>query len=381
MNVARQTINMFNEVRARDRLFYRGKANLRQNHRQVDESLDVSADKDQSSEATSSKTKIRRKDSLAEPDIENQRLHICQRRIIPKQWRFRRTVSNKKFKCVECHYRSNGPRFVKMHFKLTHRQAVFNRQQCIQVLDEDEATRTLADYEKKYFNKNLVSKPFECGICEYRATTKGNAHDHMLQIHQVALNEAKRLVKVLPSDEANKTVDEYNKKIACKTGLYYTKLRLERKDETKSAAKNKQATAQSGQTTVNRKFKCVECFFRSNRPMFVKKHFEMTHKQLTFNNQQSIQVLDDDEALQTLADYEIKYLRKEVVCKPYKCGICEYRSSQKSNARNHICRVHRVESHQALTLVKVLSLDEAEQTVGEYNEKFGPKSGSVRSYI
>jgi hypothetical protein len=112
----------------------------------------------------------------------------------------------KKFKCVKCHLRSNWQKNVLNHFKIKHRQVPFNPTQCVQVLDEVEAARTFAAYEKKHAVKIHTCKPYKCGQCEYRAAYKYNAYYHMQKVHKVDSYEAKRLVEVLSLDEAQKTV-------------------------------------------------------------------------------------------------------------------------------------------------------------------------------
>jgi hydrogenase maturation factor len=185
---------------------------------------------------------------------------------------------------------------------------MFNYSQRFQVLDEDEAMRTLAAYERNY------------------------ASNRITQVHyQVEFNEAKRIVDALPVDEAKKTAEK----------------------------------------AINRKFKCVECYYRSNYLMCVTRHSRMAHPQVVFSRSQSFQVLDDDEATRTLAAYEKNFVKqKNFACKPYKCGICEHRSLQISNAYTHMRQVHQVEFYEAYRLVEVLPLDEAEKTVGDYNKKF-----------
>jgi hypothetical protein len=88
------------------------------------------------------------------------------------------------------------------------------------VLDEEEATRSLAAYKKNQPWKSIPCKPFKCGKCEYRAAQKSNVYAHMRRIHQVEFYEVKRLVKVLPLDEAEKTVKEYNIKFGEKSGRF-----------------------------------------------------------------------------------------------------------------------------------------------------------------
>jgi hypothetical protein len=46
----------------------------------------------------------------------------------------------------------------------------------------------------------------------------------MRRIHQVDFSEARRLVKALPLDEAEKTVGDYNKKFLSKNGLFRPEL-------------------------------------------------------------------------------------------------------------------------------------------------------------
>jgi hypothetical protein len=72
---------------------------------------------------------------------------------------------NKNFKCVKCHFRSNRWINLSQHFKKVHWEVPFNRTQCVQVLDEEEATRTLAAYENNYSKNKIVCRPFKCGMC------------------------------------------------------------------------------------------------------------------------------------------------------------------------------------------------------------------------
>jgi hypothetical protein len=131
--------------------------------------------------------------------------------------------NNKKFKCVKCHFRSNLLGCMTKHFKIVHWQVAFDRKQCIQVLDEAEATRTLAAYEQNHAGQSVVCKPFKCVLCEYRTTQRPNVYIHMRRFHQAESHEAERVVEVLPLDEAEKTVGDYNKKFARKRGRYFSR--------------------------------------------------------------------------------------------------------------------------------------------------------------
>jgi hypothetical protein len=106
------------------------------------------------------------------------------------------------------------------------------------VLDEDEATRTLKDYELDPVADSIFCKPYKCGKCEYRTARKDNAYAHMHKVHKVEFYKTKRLVKVLPLDEAAKTVDDYNKKFVSMDGRFRPQLQLDRNAKTGSAAKN-----------------------------------------------------------------------------------------------------------------------------------------------
>jgi hypothetical protein len=136
------------------------------------------------------------------------------------------TVGNKKFKCVECHFRSNLPRCIKTHFKITHPHVKFSQTQCFQVLDEDEATRTLAAYKKNPRGDRYACKPFKCGKCEYRAAHKSTTYRHLTQVHKLDHFKAKRLLEVMPFDDAEKTVGDYNKKFVCDSGISCAKFWL-----------------------------------------------------------------------------------------------------------------------------------------------------------
>jgi hypothetical protein len=156
----------------------------------------------------------------------------------------RRTASSgsKKFKCVSCFYRSNLPRYVSVHFQMAHRKVALSHLQHYEVLDEDEAMRTLAAYEKNHSSKIFPCKPFKCGKCQYRAARKSYAYGHMRQVHQLEFIEAKRLLVVLPFDEAEKTVNEYNKKFVYDNGRFRPNTRLQRERVAGSAASNSSAT-------------------------------------------------------------------------------------------------------------------------------------------
>jgi hypothetical protein len=106
------------------------------------------------------------------------------------------------------------------------------------VLGKIEARRTLNAYEQTYGRDLILCKPYKCGKCEYRATKRDNAYRHIRQVHRVEFNEAKRLVKVLPLDEAEKTVGDFNKKFADETGRCYIQWRLKTDGKTGSVASN-----------------------------------------------------------------------------------------------------------------------------------------------
>jgi hypothetical protein len=280
-------------------------------------------------------------------------------------------VKNKKFKCAQCFFRANWPSYISRHFKMLHWQVPFNDAHCIQVLDEKEATRTLAAYEKNHVGQFITCKPYKCGKCEFRATRRTFVYFHMREIHHVEIAESRRLVEVLPLDEAEKTVKEYNKK--------FTRHRLrflQEKENMKSVA-NDSSTASKDQSDQlilqtdnnsqtadkngNKKLKCIKCFFRSNSRENVLQHFKITHWQVAFNPTQCVQVLDEKEAARTIAAYEKKHAGKICAFKPYKCGECEYRATYKYNAYYHMQKVHKVNSFEAIRLVEVLSLDEAQK--------------------
>jgi hypothetical protein len=146
-------------------------------------------------------------------------------------------VINKKFKCAKCYFRSNWPKCVLTHFKITHQQETFNRTRCIQVLDDKKATRTVAAYDQHFAYRKFDCKPFKCCKCEHRSAQRCNALSHMRNVHKVDMHEAKRLLRVLPLDEAEKTVGDYNKnKFACQS---FRNLLLEREKETKPATTSK----------------------------------------------------------------------------------------------------------------------------------------------
>jgi hypothetical protein len=299
------------------------------------------------------------------------------------QSRHRRiAVGNKKFKCVKCRFRSNWRRYISRHFKTVHRQEALSCLRHYEVLDENEAMRTLADYEQNCESKNLSYKRFQCGMCEYRASQKGNAHGHMRTFHQVELIEAQRLVKFLPLDEAKNTVGEYNEKFVSESGIYQPKkkaaslVQLKRNREKRSAARKGRAA--TSMAVGNKKFKCVECFFRSNWLWCVSMHFKAVHKEIPFIQLECAEVLDEDEATRTLAAYDQHFTSKIFDCKPFKCGKCDYRAASRYNAVIHIRRVHKTVLHEAERLVELMPLDKAKSTVREYNTKFVCESGRYR---
>jgi hypothetical protein len=193
----------------------------------------------------------------------------------------------------------------------------------------------------------------------------------MQKIHKVDSHEAARLVEVLSLDEAESTVEEYNKKLATNRFRF-----LQEKGQTKSVANGDAITSddkpdqpvlqadfnsQTEDKNRNKKFKCGKCFFRSNWQWNVLQHFKAAHRQVPFNPTQCVQVLDEEEATRSLAAYKKNQPWKSIPCKPFNCGKCEYRAAQKSNVYGHMRRVHHVESHEVKRLVKVLPLDEAKK--------------------
>jgi hydrogenase maturation factor len=314
---------------------------------------------------------------------ENQQPHCPESQLQAQVQSCQTGVGNKKFKCVKCRFRSNWSESVNRHFTRAHFHVAFNHQQCLQVLDEDEAARTLPAYEQHLNNKGLECKPFKCGMCEYRATQKPHAFFHMRQVHQVTSHEAQRLVEVLPLDEAKNTVKDYNKKFATETGRCCSKLLLEREGATKNSKSTASTVNQSIYTKVlNKKFKCVICQYRSNWPKSVLKHFKVAHPQVVLSHLKRYTELDEDEATRTLNAYEKIRVGRNFIDKPFQCRLCEYRAAQKTNAYTHIRKVHQVEFCEAKKLLKVLPLDEANKTVGDYNQKVaGRESLSVSASI
>jgi hypothetical protein len=114
----------------------------------------------------------------------------------------------------------------------------------------------------------------------------------MRQTHEKGSHEAKKLLVILPLDEAEKTLRDYNKNIVCKR-YCWPGSHLEREEElglevssncsTNSTYQNDQRhlqTEKQSQTEVkNKKFKCVQCIFRSNSPTYVTIHFIRAHQQ------------------------------------------------------------------------------------------------------
>jgi hypothetical protein len=189
-------------------------------------------------------------DSQSTHVVVNQQQPHRRQRHFQTQSQLRQTpVKNKKFKCVKCHYRANLCWRISKHFNTDHREVKFNRNTCIQVLDEDKAKRTLEAYERNHASDRILCKPYKCGKCEYRAAKKDNAYWHMRRIHRVEFYEARRLVKVLPVDEAEKTVGDYNKEFVGKSGLFCSKLLLKAKGKTGSAASNRDALTSKTQSS------------------------------------------------------------------------------------------------------------------------------------
>jgi hydrogenase maturation factor len=319
-------------------------------------------------------------DSQTEPEVENQQSNFRQRQPKTQLQRSQMAVSNKnkKFKCVKCHFRANWWWCFSKHFKTYHREVMFNNTECIQVLDEDEATRTLEAYEQNRASNRIVCKKYKCGKCEYRTGKLSHAYHHVRQVHKVEFHEAKRLVKVLQLNEARKTMGDYNK-FAGQRSKSCSKLRIKRDRETESAASNGGATTsqiQPGQMAVcNKKFKCVKCDFRSNRPRYVSVHFKNAHSEVALSSFKCVEQLDEDEATRTLEAYERNHVSNSISCKQYKCGKCEFRTGRKPHAYRHMSQVHKVEFNEAKMLIKVLPLDEAATTVDDYNKKFACASG------
>jgi KRAB domain-containing zinc finger protein len=312
--------------------------------------------------------------SQTEPEVEN--------RLKTQLQHGQTTIKNKKFKCVKCHYRANWWWFISKHFKIEHREVKFKLTECVQVLDEDEATRTLVAYERNQASKSMPCKPYKCGKCEYRTGNKPDINRHLRQIHRAEFREANMLVKVLPLEEAAMTVNDYNNKFAGQKSYSCSKLRLKRDEKTESTASNSGAirsNIQPGQVVVcNKKFKCVKCDLRSNWRWYVSMHFRKAHSEVVLSSLKCVEVLDEDEATRTLEAYERNHANDRIVCKPFLCGKCEYRTGRKSHAYRHMCQVHKVEFYEAKKLVKVLSLDEANKTIGEYNKRFASKNGLFR---
>jgi hypothetical protein len=125
------------------------------------------------------------------------------------------------------------------------------------VLDEDEAMRTLKVYEQNHATDSILCKPYKCGKCEYRTARKDNVYAHMHRVHKVEFHKIKKLVKVLPLDEAEKTVGEFNKKFVRESGLFCSKLLLRAKGKTRSAASNSDAlTSKTQSSSMNLRKGC-----------------------------------------------------------------------------------------------------------------------------
>jgi hypothetical protein len=146
-------------------------------------------------------------------------------------------------------------------------------------------------------------------------------------------------------------------------------------------------------------YKCSMCEYRTGRRANTCKHMGNIHRVEYKQATRLVTELPMDVARQTINMYNEERTRdgrfkrgKRITvnqqpdhqnnfsCKPFKCGLCEYRAAQKSNASSHMQRVHQVESHQACSLVKVLSLNNAKKTLNEYNRNFDSKSGRFNSY-
>jgi hypothetical protein len=291
---------------------------------------------------------------------------------------------------------------------------MFSNSKYVQKLEKAEAARTLVAYDRDHprtvvykstgikhhhHQQKFLEKPFKCGMCEFRAAHMSSTNRHMRLIHKVGYHEAKRLVKVLTLDVAKKTLREYSKNFGCSRDpncteqtnddnnnrVEYQIIQLDNASSANGKTKpvsSEEENAQTEQELVkqrlhrtavnNKKFKCVKCFFRSNRSRDISTHFSKAHRHVALTRLQRVQVLDDDEATRTLAAYEKNHKsRNNFLCKPYKCGLCEYRAAHKSNAKSHVHHFHKLEFLEADRLVEVLPLDEAEKTVEEYNNKFG----------
>jgi hypothetical protein len=386
------------------------------------------------------------KDNTARTLVANDREHLKTVRRRATRLSYKEILLCKPFKCNMCEYRSGRRANTCIHITKFHRLEYKQAARLVTVLSMDVARQTINTYNEArdrdaFFYRdrridvnqqlrrkhNISSKPFKCGMCEYRAAQKSTANRHMRLIHKLGIHRAKRQVKVLSLDEAKHTVEEYNKKFGCDRGRFCAKFEVyqntqlskessanvkiepvdasdaaevslssededsqtEPKVENQKSQIKLQNERRHRRTAVNnkmiKKLKCVECRFRSNWPRSVERHFKQAHPQVAFNQQQCIQVLDEVEALKTLTAYENekKILKPKNIydCKPFKCGMCEYRSRKKSNAWGHMCRVHQVALCEAKRLVEVLPLHEAKKNVREYNEKFGSKSGRYRSYV
>jgi hypothetical protein len=123
-------------------------------------------------------------------------------------------------------------------------------------------------------------------------------------------------------------------------------------------------------------FKCAKCYFRSNWFKNIQKHLKIKHGD-SFACDENIHKLDEADAARTLAAYEREHPnnaycndeeQETVQCKPFKCGICEFRSGRKINTVMHIRRCHKLENVSANNLVIKLPKDVARQTIGMYFE-------------
>jgi hypothetical protein len=139
-----------------------------------------------------------------------------------------------------------------------------------------------------------------------------------------------------------------------------------------------------------KQFKCTKCWYRSNWSSNVTSHLRAKHGN-TFANYKYVQTLDKAEAARTLDAYNREHgntrrvhsnrersnavehaagdnLEEILQCKPFKCGMCEYRSGRRINTCRHIIKTHKLEHQRAAKLVTVLPMDEARRTVNMYNE-------------
>jgi hypothetical protein len=325
MDVARQTVSMYDEARERDGLFFWGRKSIR---RQLDGSLDIGQTRGM-----------------------NQRLRDQKNFFLSKP-----------FKCGICGFRSAQKSNATTHLRIVHKVDSHEARRLIKVLSLDVAEQTLEKYKKKFVHK--TNKKINKNLTDMAVNDNNNKVNH--QITQLD-NASSANCKIEPVD----AIDANEGNLSSKKQDSQTELEIGKQQSCRRQPQLKINFQHRRPAVENKKFKCVECFFRSNWSKAVLGHFSTAHPHLALTRLQQVQVLEKDEATRTLADYETDNRSNKISCRPFKCGMCEFRAAQKFSAHRHMCQVHKVEFHEARRLIKIMSLDEAKQTLGEYNKNYG----------